>query len=147
MWRLMTKDFRRVVAYAAVDEEQSRFEGRHAIVEMLAEPSPQRADTQVFFSVACRILQDACVVGPELVDAGTTTRIEAPAYEIVRLYMLEDLVTDAEGNPYLPSGESARALTLITNAEGTDSLRIAGVGRVMVPGPPPTVYWEPPAQV
>ena len=148
-WQLLTEDFRRVVTYTAIGDEteQARPEDTEAIVEMLSEPSPQHPDTQKFFRIACRILQDACVVQPEMVAPGQTIRIEAPAYEVVRLYMLEDLASDTEGNPYLPPGQSARALTLITSTEEDGSMRIAGIGKVMAPGRPPTVYWEPPAQV
>lgn len=76
-----------------------------------------------------------------------TSRVEAPAYEVVRLYVLDDLALDAVGRPYRPSAASARALTLITNMEESDSWRMAGVGGVMKPGWPPAMIWEPPSEV
>lgn len=145
-WRLMTPEFRRVVAQVALGKARSLGGPVDVAVEALSEESPARGDLQEFFDAACIILQRACVVRPEAVGAGVTTRIEAPAFEVVRLYLLEDLPVDADGTHYLPPGESARALTLVITA-GAGTWSVAGIGRVMAPGWPPTVDWEPPGEV
>lgn len=146
-WQGMTMEFRRVVAQVALGKAEARGEDVHATVEALSEAVPARADVREFFGAACTILQRACVAHPDAVGAGVTTRVEAPAYEVVRLYVLDDLSTDADGHRYLPPGESARALTLIASAEPSTSWRMAGIGRVMTTGWPPTVLWEPPPEV
>lgn len=146
-WALMTEDFRRVVAQVALEKARERGENVDAAVADLSEAAPPRADVHEFFSAAGTILQNSRVASPDLVGAGATTRVEAPAYEVVRLYALEDLFIDADGHRYLPPEESARALTLIATAQESGSWRMAGIGRVMAPGWPPTVLWEPPAEV
>lgn len=145
-WGMMTDDFRRVIAYGLIDGDQLSAEEVDALVEALSEAHPSHVNSQAFFNLASDFLQKACAVGPESVGIGETVRFEAPAYEVVRLYVIEDLETDAAGGRYLPSGRQARALTLITSAEGPGP-QVAGVGWVMKPGRPPTVYWEPSAEV
>jgi hypothetical protein len=146
-WRLMTEDFRRVVAQIALGKARERGENVDAVLDDLSSACPERGDLKEFFGAASAIMQKACVVPPDLVGAGITARVEAPAYEVVRLYVLEDLAVDEVGHRYLPSEASARALTLITCAEKFGSWRMAGIGAVMTPGWPPTVAWEPPATV
>lgn len=146
-WGMMTDDFRRVIAYGLIDGGQLSAEEVDALVEALSEAHPSHVNSQAFFNVASDFLQKACAVGPESVGIGETVRFEAPAYEVVRLYVIEDLETDAAGRRYLPSGRQARALTLITSAEGPGPAQVAGVGWVMKPGRPPTVYWDPSAEV
>lgn len=146
-WRLMTEDFRRVIVQVTLAPSKRTSERLNRIVEDLSEPSPTRTDIREFFTAAGTILRNACTVPPGAVGAGATTRVEAPTYEVVRLYVLEDLVVDDEGNHYLPHGESARALTLIVAAENDGSWHLAGIGSVMTPGWPPTLAWEPPPWV
>ena len=146
-WRLMTEDFRRVVAQVALGKAREHGQNVDAIVEALSSESPERGDLSEFHAAAGAILQNACVVPPALVGAGITARVEAPAFEVVRLYVLEDLSVDEHGYRYLPPDASARALTLITLADNIGSWEMAGIGSVMSPGWPPTVAWEPPATV
>ena len=147
VWRLMDEDFRRVVAQTALGPAHERGEAVDLVVEDLSVAEPQRSEVDEFFGVACRMLQEACVAPPGLVGPGQTVRFEAPALEVVRLYLLRDLAIDPSGARYLPDGQSARALTLIASVHESGALRMAGVGRVMAPGWPPTVLWEPPAEV
>lgn len=80
--------------------------------------------------------------------AGQTARFEAPAYETVRLWVLEDLAVDLDtGERYLPDKASARATGLIASLEEPGTWRMAGLGAVLSPGWPPTALWEPPPQV
>ncbi len=146
-WHLMTEDFRRVVAQTSLGKARQSGQSVDATVAALAVSSPKVENPRDFFSAASTILQNACGIPPNLVRAGETARVEAPAYEVVRLYMLEDLAVDEQGDRYLPPDASARALTLITTAEEYGSWRMAGIGAVMSPGWPPTVSWEPPPQV
>ena len=146
-WQGMTEDFRRVVAQVALGKVAERGGDVDVAVEALSRAAPARTDAREFFGAAYTILRRACVAHPDSVGAGAATRVEAPAYEVVRLYALEDLSTDAEGHRYLAPGESAKALTLIVSAFESTSWRMAGVGRVMAPGWPPTVLWEPPSEV
>lgn len=146
-WGMMTDDFRRVMADGLIDGDQLRSEDKDALVEALSVPYPSHENSRAFFNVACDYLQKACEVGPESVGVGNSVRFEAPAYEVVRLYVIEDLETDTAGGHHLPPGKRARALTLITSAEGPGPVQVAGIGLVMKPGRPPTVYWEPPAEV
>lgn len=82
-------------------------------------------------------IQRACGVAPGGVAVGVTTGFEAPAYEVVRLYVLDDLAVDAGRERYLPAGGSVSALTLIASVEEPGIWRMAGVGRVMAPGMAP----------
>lgn len=143
VWSLMDAEFRRVVAQVALASARERGEPVDLLVDLLSAAEPQHPDVPGFFKVACRILQDACVVEPSLVGPGQTVRFEAPGFEVVRLYLLRDLAIDRHGERYLPDGESARALTLIVSVSDLGTWRVAGVGRVMAPGTPPTVFWEP----
>lgn len=146
-WRLMTQDFRRVVAQVALGTVREGGANVDAKVDELSNPEPALADFGEFLSAVRTILQNACGAAPEALGPGATTRVEAPAYEVVRLYALDDLSTDVHGRLYLPSGELARALTLIVASEGSGGWRMAGVGAVMAPGWPPTILWEPVPEV
>lgn len=146
-WRLMTEDFRRVVAQTAMNSARERGEHVDATVEALSKASPKAEYVHDFYDAASKILQNACTVEPSMVKAGKTVRVEAPAYEVVRLYVLEDLAVDERGERYLPPETSARALTLIVTAEEYGSWRMAGIGAVLSPGWPPTVLWQPEHQV
>ncbi|OUM45668.1 hypothetical protein [Arthrobacter sedimenti] len=146
VWSSMTTDFRRVVAQVALGKDPRPHGELDPIVDELSAAVPAREDLQQFFSAACSILQNSCRVSPDSVGAGTSTRIEAPAFEVVRLYMLEDLAIDAEGNYFLQPGHAARALTLVLSAEEDESWRMAGIGGVLIPGWPPTLDWESPAE-
>lgn len=146
-WRLMTEDFRRVIAQVALQEAWRNGEDVDPLVEELAPAAPARADLQHFFDAACALLKNACGAPPDMVVPGATIRIEAPTYEVVRLYMREDLTVDGAGTPYLRAGEAARAITLIVAADELGTWRMAGVGAVMSPGWPPKVSWSPPAEI
>lgn len=146
-WQLMTGDFRRVVAHVALGQEKARGVDIDETAEALSQAVPASDDMHEFLDAAHTILRNACVVSPDSVGAGATTCLEAPAYEVVRLYVLEDLFLDPLGTRHLAPGESARALTLITTSHGNGSWRMAGIGRIMAPAWPPTVFWEPPTEV
>ncbi len=147
-WRLMTDDFRRVVAQSALSQRHAAGQEVDWIVEELAVPEPTHDDVGEFWDAARAILQRSCGFPPDQVGAGQTARFEAPAYETVRLWVLEDLAVDLDtGELYLPDKASARAIGLIASFEEPGTWRIAGLEAVMVPGWPPTVLWEPPPQV
>lgn len=147
VWSLMTSDFRRVIAQVVLGGNQLSVAELDAIVEELAVAAPARSDLPQFYKAACSVLQNACVYTPDSVGVGSTTHIEAPAFEVVRLYVLEDLSVDDAGNYFLKPEGSARALTLIVSAAGDSSWLMAGIGGLREPGWPPTMVWEPPAVV
>lgn len=146
-WSLMTEDFRRVIAQVVLGANQLPVAELDAIVEELAVAAPARSDLPQFYKAACTVLQNACVYAPGSLGAGSTTHIEAPAFEIVRLYVLADLSVDDEGIHFLEPDGSARALTLIVAAAEDASWRMAGIGGLREPGWPPTMVWEPPTEV
>lgn len=147
VWSLMTPDFRRVVAQAALGGNGRSADELDPIVDELAVAAPARSDLQQFYDVACSMLQVRCGISPDAVGAGMTTRVEAPSFEVVRLYVLEDLSIDMEGNHFLADGQTARALTLILSAEDDATWSMAGIGGVLAPGWSPTLVWEPSAEV
>lgn len=147
VWSLMTTDFRRVIAQVVLSANHLPVAELDAIVEELAVPVPRRSDLPQFYTAACTVLQNACVYAPGSLGAGSTTHIEAPAFEVVRLYVLKDLSVNDEGHHFLEPEKSARALTLIISAEEGGSWRMAGIGGLREPGWPPTMVWEPPAEV
>lgn len=146
MWPLMSSSFRLAVAQTVLGRASMPQPRLNEIAADLSLPVPTRQDVSEFYQAAQTVLQRACGVSPDLVAPGTTTRIEAPSYEVVRLYLLTDLSTDKNGLTFLPPGKSAGALTLITTIETDDAWLMAGVGAVMAPGWPPTVAWTPPSQ-
>lgn len=146
-WRLMTEDFRRVIAQVALGKARAAGDDVDPVVEGLAVAAPTQPYVGDLFQAARQIMQRACVVAPDQVGAGVTTRFEAPAYEVVRLWVLEDLEVDAHGERYLPDGARAMGLTLIARVEEPGTWRMAGIGNVSSPGWPPTVLWEPAHEV
>lgn len=84
VWSLMTPDFRRVVAQVALSKDQRSSAQLDSIVDELCAAAPTRKDLQQFYSAARSMLQNNCGGSPDAVTPGTTTRIEAPAYEVVQ---------------------------------------------------------------
>jgi hypothetical protein len=146
VWSLMTPNFRRVVAQVALGRDQRSRAELDPIVDELSAAEPARENVQQFYRAACSVLQNSCGVPPDSVGARTSTRIKAPTFEVVRLYMLEDLAIDGEGNYFLQPGHAARALTLVLSPKENNFWRMAGIGGVLIPGWPPTLDWEPPAE-
>lgn len=147
VWSLMTAEFRRVIAQVVLGANQRPVAELDAIVDELAVVAPTRSDLPQFYKAACTVLQNACVYPPGTIGAGSTTHIEAPAFEVVRLYVLEDLSVDDQGNHFLEPDGSARALTLIVASAEDASWLMAGIGGLREPGWPPTMVWEPPTEV
>lgn len=147
VWRAMTEDFRRVVAQDALDDSQLGKREAIAIIDSLSIADPTGDHIPQFFNVASSILQRYCQVRPDMVVAGATSTIEAPAYEVAHLYLREDMETDENGNYHIPQGGTARSLDIILIASDEGQWSVAGVNAVFRPGPPAVLYWKPPAHI
>lgn len=120
-----------MVAQVALGKHHDAGQDVDGIVEVLAVPEPTYEVVEEFFEAARQIMQRSCGIPPDQVGAGRTTRFEAPAYEVVRLWVLEDLAVGPDGERYLPDQAWARGISLVVAhpAVGTRTHGVTSMGR------------------
>jgi hypothetical protein len=146
VWEMTDPRFRLALAQMwiwnnreAVDQ-QIRGEriSRDELADQLASASPQHPLWAHCARVSMRTISEAAGDLDRELGPGTRPRLIGPDLEIIRLFPLDELPVDENGNKIFPPGMEVEALTLIMRF-ADDQWKVGGIGEYLThPGWPPT---------